>query len=143
MRTTNIITLNVQGLRGQASRDIFFAWLLCLNIDFLCVQETHANSIQEFSSWVEDYNNRARRTRNCVAKVHRVARAPWVLLFSFAPSFRLNMFEGMTVDASLLSNFLATILTSKSCAYMRRILGMKGVNFFSPFISLLIQTSQL
>ena len=83
-----------------------------------------------------------RRTSNCVAKVHRVALGPRVLLFSFTPSFRLNMFEGMTVDALLLLNFLATILTSKSCAYMRRILGMKGVNFLSPFINLLIQTSQ-
>ena len=46
----------MQGLRGQASRDILFAWILCLNIDFLCVQETHANSIQEFSSWMEDNN---------------------------------------------------------------------------------------
>ena len=46
MRNTNILTLNVQGLRGQASRDILFAWVLCLNIDILCVQETHANSVQ-------------------------------------------------------------------------------------------------
>ena len=83
-----------------------------------------------------------RCTSNCVAKVHRVARAPRVLLFSFAPSFRLDMFKGITVDALLLLNFLATILTSKLCAYMRRILGMKGVNFFSPFINLSIQTSQ-
>ena len=49
----------MQGLHGQASRDILFAWILCLNVDFLCVQETLANSIQEFSSWMEDYNNRA------------------------------------------------------------------------------------
>ena len=58
-RGTKIITINVQGLRGSESRSLLFQWALCIEFDILCVQETHTNSIQEFSSWVEDYNARA------------------------------------------------------------------------------------
>ena len=90
MRTTNILTLNVQGLRGQASRDIFFAWILCLNIDFLCVQETHANSIQEFSSWVEDYNNRAPPHKKlCCESSPGSARSSGVAIL-FRPLFQVK-----------------------------------------------------
>ena len=59
IRGTKIITINVQGLRGSESRNLLFQWLLCFESNILCVQETHATSIQEFSSWVEDYNARA------------------------------------------------------------------------------------
>ena len=128
MRNTNILTLNVKGLHGQASRGMLFAWILCLNIDFLCVQETHANSIQEFSSWVEDYNNRAPPHKQLCCKSSPGSTRSSGVAILFRPP--LNMFEGMTVDALLLLNFLATILTSKSCVYMHRVLEMKGINFF-------------
>ena len=58
-RGTRIITINVQGLRGSESRTLLFQWALYFEFDILCVQETHATSIQEFSSRVEDYNARA------------------------------------------------------------------------------------
>ena len=58
-RATNIITINVQGLRGSEARALLFEWLSCVGADIVCLQETHATSAQEFSSWVEDYNARA------------------------------------------------------------------------------------
>ena len=59
MSTHRSITLNAQGLRGAESRLVFFQWLSCVDANCVCVQERHATSIQEFSSWVEDYNARA------------------------------------------------------------------------------------
>ena len=87
-RPTNILTINVQGLWGLEARNLFFQWLLCVSFDIVCVQETHATSIQEFSFWVEDYNARGRRTRNCAAKAHRVAHVPVALPFFIALLFR-------------------------------------------------------
>lgn len=47
-----IITLNCQGLRTLASRDILFSWLNCCLVDIVCLQETHALSETEFASWL-------------------------------------------------------------------------------------------
>ena len=54
-----ILTINAQGLRGSESRVLLFEWLSCVGADIVCIQEMHATSAQEFSSWVEDYNARA------------------------------------------------------------------------------------
>ena len=90
MRTSKFYTLNVQGLRGLAARELFFSWVLCLNIDFLCVQETHANSIQEFSSWVEDYNNRAPPHKKlCCESSPGSARSSGVAIL-FRPLFQVK-----------------------------------------------------
>ena len=59
MSSHKFITINAQGLRGAESRLVFFQWLSCVDAHCVCVQETHATSAQEFSSWVEDYNARA------------------------------------------------------------------------------------
>ena len=48
---TQIITLNVQGLRTAIHRDTLIQWLNCFRPEIVCLQETHATSIQEFSSW--------------------------------------------------------------------------------------------
>ena len=50
----DIITLNCQGLRSPDNRDTLFALLNCCKPDFLCLQETHSVSTQEFSSWLTD-----------------------------------------------------------------------------------------
>ena len=91
IKGTKIITINVQGLCGSESRNLLVSMASLFRIRYpVCVQETHATSIQEFSSWVEDYNARARRTRNCAAKAHRVARVPVALPFFIArfPGFK-------------------------------------------------------
>ena len=48
-----LITLNCQGLRAAKNRDILFSWLQCCKVDILCLQETHALSESEFSSWLK------------------------------------------------------------------------------------------
>lgn len=48
---TQILTLNVQGLRNPVHLDSFKQWLQCFKPELVCVQETHAISIVEFSSW--------------------------------------------------------------------------------------------
>ena len=48
-----VITLNCQGLRTTDHRDTLFSWLNCTNVDFLCLQETHSTSRDEFASWLQ------------------------------------------------------------------------------------------
>ena len=48
-----VITLNCQGLRTTDHRDTLFSWLNCTKVDFLCLQETHSTSRNEFSSWLK------------------------------------------------------------------------------------------
>ena len=48
---TQILTLNLQGLRASMKRETFIQWLNCFRPDIVCVQETHATSILEFTNW--------------------------------------------------------------------------------------------
>ena len=50
--TTDIVTINCQGLRSSDHRDTLFSWLNCAKVDFLCLQETHSTSAKEFSFWL-------------------------------------------------------------------------------------------
>ena len=47
----------MQGLRSSESRLLFFAWLTCFRPHIVCIQETHAVSVQEMNLWVEEFNN--------------------------------------------------------------------------------------
>ena len=47
-----VITLNCQGLQNSAHHDTLFSWLQCCHVDVLCLQETHAISMQEFMAWL-------------------------------------------------------------------------------------------
>jgi len=51
-KDVHIITLNCQGLRNRDNRDTLFSWLQCCKVEVLCLQETHAISEQEFTSWL-------------------------------------------------------------------------------------------
>ena len=51
--TLEIISLNCQGLRSADHRATFFSWLNCCKVDFLCLQETHSTSEQEFAAWLQ------------------------------------------------------------------------------------------
>ena len=89
MKPINILTINVQGLRGSESRAVFFQWLSCVAADFISVQETHATSIQEFSSWVEEYNARAPRHKKlCCKSSPGSARSCGVALL-YSPVFQV------------------------------------------------------
>ena len=48
----DIITLNCQGLRNSIHRDTLLSWLQCCRVDILCLQETHAITESEFTSWI-------------------------------------------------------------------------------------------
>ena len=47
-----LITLNCQGLRNSDHRATLFSWLQCCRVDVLCLQETHAITEEEFTSWL-------------------------------------------------------------------------------------------
>ena len=51
---TQILTLNVQGLRNPDNLDSFKQWLKCFNPALVCLQETHSISITEFASWFKN-----------------------------------------------------------------------------------------
>ena len=86
-RGIKITTINVQGLSGSESRTLLFQWLSCFDLDILCVQETHATSIQEFSSWVEEIIMLGpRHTRNCAAKAYWVVRSCGIAIL-YRPRF--------------------------------------------------------
>ena len=88
-RGTQILTINVQGLRGSESRLLLFEWLSCVGADIVCTQETHATSIQEFSSWVEDYNARAPlHKRLCCESSPGSARSRGVAIL-YRPAFQV------------------------------------------------------
>lgn len=52
---TQILTLNLQGLRASMKRETFIQWLNCFRPDIVCVQETHATSILEFTNWFHNF----------------------------------------------------------------------------------------
>ena len=45
------LTLNINGLRDQVKRAAFLRWLLLLQADIACLQETHSSSSAEATSW--------------------------------------------------------------------------------------------
>ena len=49
------LTLNCNGLRDEGKRKGLLQWLLPLNPSFLCLQETHAVSNKELSSWFSPF----------------------------------------------------------------------------------------
>ena len=51
--TLEIISFNCQGLRSADNRATLFSWLNCCKVDFLCIQETHSTSEQEFAAWLQ------------------------------------------------------------------------------------------
>ena len=53
---TQIITLNTQGLQTALHRETLIQWLNCFQPEIVCLQETHATSIGEFSGWFDDTN---------------------------------------------------------------------------------------
>ena len=141
MRPINILTINVQGIRGSEARTLFFQWLLCVSFDIVCLQETHATSIQEFSSWVEDYNARALPHKKLCCKSSPGSARSCGVAILYRPDFQvLNV---MTLGVWWLSYFLATTSIFRSCAFMLPTLGMKGVNFLNPFIAVLTLTFRL
>ena len=89
MSSHKFITINAQGLRGAESRLFFFQWLSCVDAHCVCVQETHATSAQEFSSWVEDYNARAAQHQKwCCASSPGSARSCGVAIL-YRPVFQV------------------------------------------------------
>ena len=46
-----IATLNINGLREENKRMSFIQWLLWLNVDILCLQETYIASRKECNVW--------------------------------------------------------------------------------------------
>lgn len=53
---TQIITLNAQGLRNALNRETMVQWLNCFRPEIVCLQETHATSLDEFSGWFANTN---------------------------------------------------------------------------------------
>ena len=51
---TQLITLNVQGLRNPAHLETFKNWLQCFKPALVCLQETHSISTNEFETWFKD-----------------------------------------------------------------------------------------
>lgn len=51
----NIATLNVNGLRDANKRMGFVHWLCHLSFDIVCLQEVHALSLDECSSWFQSF----------------------------------------------------------------------------------------
>ena len=47
----SIATLNINGLREENKRMSFIQWLLWLNVDILCLQETYIASRKECNAW--------------------------------------------------------------------------------------------
>ena len=58
-----MLTLNVQGLRTLAHRQTLMEWLNCFGPDFVCLQETHSISEDEFLSWFTNNINIHNRFR--------------------------------------------------------------------------------
>ena len=53
MSKLTFITLNCRGLRTADHRATLFQWANCAKTDFVCLQETHSISEEEFSSWLD------------------------------------------------------------------------------------------
>ena len=53
MSKLTFITLNCRGLRTADHRATLFQWANCPKTDFVCLQETHSISEEEFSSWLD------------------------------------------------------------------------------------------
>ena len=53
---SEIITLNVQGLRSLPHWQTLMSWLNCFSPDIVCLQETHSTSEREFSEWFSTTN---------------------------------------------------------------------------------------
>ena len=53
MSKLTFITLNCRGLRTTDHRATLFQWANCAKTDFVCLQETHSISEEEFSSWLD------------------------------------------------------------------------------------------
>ena len=47
----SIATLNINGLREENKRMSFIQWLLWLDVDILCLQETYIASRKECNAW--------------------------------------------------------------------------------------------
>ena len=86
----SILTLNVQGLRTLIHRQTLMQWLNCFGPDIVCLQETHAKTEEEFSSWFENSNtditNRFRY--KCISSPGRVRSCGVAILFK--PNLQLN-----------------------------------------------------
>ena len=53
MSNLTFITLNCRGLRTADNRATLFQWANCAKTDFVCLQEAHSISEEEFSSWLD------------------------------------------------------------------------------------------
>ena len=69
MESVEVISLNCQGLRSIDNRDTLFSWLNCCKADFLCLQEMHAVSEEEMSSWLKSAkdNGILRQGYDCIS----------------------------------------------------------------------------
>ena len=56
MMVVSMLTLNIQGLRTLSHRQTLMEWLNCFGPDFVCLQETHSKTEEEFSSWFSKSN---------------------------------------------------------------------------------------
>ena len=85
----HFIMLNIQGICGPESQGLFFEWLSCGRANMICIQETHATSIQEFSSWVEDYNARAAQHKQLCCKSSPGSACSCGVAILYRPAFKV------------------------------------------------------
>ena len=133
-----ILTLNIQGLRRPESRILLFEWLSCVRANIICLQEMHATSIQEFSFWVEDYNARAAQHKQLCCESSPGSTHSCGLAILYHPIFQvLNVRRDdsgrLVVVEFSGNNFDFQVMCLPT-------LGMKGVNFFNPFITISTMT---
>ena len=95
MASITMVSLNTNGLRSEAKRIALHLWLDALKPDVICLQETHAVSLEEIRSWFGGFS--------CVASCHTRKSAGVAILYG--PSLSLerawNDAQGRVVQAQL------------------------------------------
>ena len=81
--TVSILTLNIQGLRTLSHRQTLMEWLNCFGPDIVCLQETHAVSEDEFSTWFSVSNSQFKNKYKykCISSPGRVRSCGVAILY--------------------------------------------------------------
>ena len=131
-----IITLNVQGLRTAIHRDVsLIQWLNCFRPEIVCLQETHATSIQEFSSWF------AGTHFNCIYSAGTNRSCGVGMLIH--PSFNIEHQWRDTAGRYACLNYSNRTLPSEFTVYTVRTHLLLVTTSLVPFYHILIHLSQI